>query len=227
MVRATVRHAYVFPRRGDSDGAALTAQSDGKSKLVKASWPNFIGSRPKMASAAGAWPLGSLRNQAFHSDAACVPAFLPWSRVREARRPEVGSRGRLYRVSAVWTSGEVLRRWWGARRGGGGRCRRWRRVGHVRRHPRRWRRTRLLRPGQYIPLRASRGGAAGHAAQVGVPDHRLARRAHTSTRVPDYRIIAEKSSCESVKRAVRVSLREFIRELILDRAAFFVKVCEV
>lgn len=61
----------------------------------------------------------------------------------------------------------------------------------------------------------------------GVPDHRLARRAHTSTRVPDYRIIAEKSSCESVKRAVRVSLREFIRELILDRAAFFVKVCEV
>ena len=94
LVRATVRHAYVFPRRGDSDGAALTAQSDGKCKLVKASWPNFIGSRPKMASAAGAWPLGSLRNQAFHSDAACVPAFLPWSRVREARRPEVGSRGR-------------------------------------------------------------------------------------------------------------------------------------
>lgn len=190
MVRATVRHAYVFPRRGDSDGAALTAQSDGKSKLVKASWPNFIGSRPKMASAAGAWPLGSLRNQAFHSDAACVPAFLPWSRVREARRPEVGSRGRGAlrgrRVSAVWTSGEVLRRWWGARRGGGGRCRRWRRVGHVRRHPRRWRRTRLLRPGQYIPLRASRGGAAGHAAQgcAGPQACATSTHEHTGTGLP-------------------------------------------
>ena len=125
---------------------------------------------------------------------ACVPAFLPWSRVREARRPEVGSRGRgalrgrrvFSPVSAVWTSGEVLRRWWGARRGGGGRCRRWRRVGHVRRHPRRWRRTRLLRPGQYIPLRASRGGAAGHAAQgcAGPQACATSTHEHTGTGLP-------------------------------------------
>ena len=130
-------------------------------------------------------------------------------------------------MSAVWTSGEVLRRCTGARAAavadvvgggvasamfdvihGGG-------VGRV--SSDRDSTSRYEHP----------AGELQGMRRRGVPDHRLARRAHTSTRVPDYRIIAEKSSCESVKRAVRVSLREFIRELILDRAAFFVKVCEV